>query len=66
MIFFFQFLPLLLPINQTFLCHNASVPLIINDNDTNRILDVEINIRVHTYIFFIKKNILLRIEYLNN
>lgn len=57
MIFFFQFLPLLLPINQTFLCHNASVPVIINDNDTNRILDVEINIRVHTYIFFIKKNI---------
>lgn len=55
MIFFFQFLPLLLPINQTFLCHNASVPLIINDNDTNRILDVEINIRVHTYIFLLKK-----------
>jgi hypothetical protein len=31
MIFFFQFLPLLLPINQTFLCHNASVPVIINE-----------------------------------
>lgn len=40
MIFLFQFLPLLLPMNQTFLCHNGSVPIIIND--TGRILDVEI------------------------
>ena len=40
MIFLFQLLPLLLPMNQTFLCHNGSVPIIIND--TSRILDVEI------------------------
>lgn len=36
----FQFLLLLLPLNQTFPCHNGSVPIIIND--TSRILDVEI------------------------
>lgn len=40
MIFLFQFLPLLLPLNQTFPCHNGSVPISIND--TSRILDVEI------------------------
>jgi hypothetical protein len=40
MIFLFQFLPLSLPLNQTFSCHNGSVPIIIND--TGRILDVEI------------------------
>ena len=40
MIFLFQFLPLLLPMNHTFLCQNGSVPIIIND--TSRILDVEI------------------------
>lgn len=40
MIFLFQFLPLLLPLNQTFSCHNGSIP--ISFNDTSRILDVEI------------------------
>lgn len=40
MIFLFQFLPLLFPLNQTFTCHKASVPISIND--TSRILDVKI------------------------
>ena len=40
MIFLFQFLPLLLPLNQTFPCHNGSGPISIHD--TSRILDVEI------------------------
>ena len=40
MIFLFQFLPLFLPLNQTFTCHNGSVPISIHD--TSRILDVEI------------------------
>ena len=40
MIFLFQFFPLLLPLNQTFSCHNGSIP--ISFNDTSRILDVEI------------------------
>lgn len=40
MIFLFQFLPLLLPLNQTFLCHNGSGPISIHA--TSRILDVEI------------------------
>jgi hypothetical protein len=40
MIFLFQSLPFLLPLNQTFPCHNGLVPLSIAD--TSRILDVEI------------------------
>lgn len=40
MIFLFQFFPLLLPLNQTFLCHNGLGPISIHD--TSRILDVEI------------------------
>lgn len=45
MIFLFQFLPLLLPLNQTFTCHKGSVPISIND--TRRILDVKIEKREH-------------------
>lgn len=40
MIFLFQFLPLLLPLNQTFPCHKIELPISIAD--TSRILDVEI------------------------
>lgn len=40
MIFLFQFLPLFLPLNQTFTCHKGSVPIRIND--TSQILDVKI------------------------
>lgn len=40
MIFLFQFFPFLLPLNQTFACHNILVPISIDD--TSRILDVEI------------------------
>ena len=40
MIFLFQFVPFLFPLNQTLPCHSGSVPIIIND--TSRILDVEI------------------------
>ena len=53
MIFLFQFLPLLLPMNQTFPCHTGSVPIIIND--TSRILDVEI----YKITFSIERNDIL-------
>lgn len=44
MIFLFQFLPLLLPLNQTFSCHNVQFLLlsVIIINNTVRILDVKI------------------------
>ena len=39
MIFLFQPLPFLLPLNQTFPCHKGSVPIIIND--TSQVRDVK-------------------------
>lgn len=43
MIFLFQFLPLLLPLNRTFTCHKIALPISIAG--ISRILDVEIEYR---------------------
>jgi len=54
MIFFFQFLPFLLPLNQTFFCHNGSVPFSIND--TSRILDVKVYKKGGSLLYSIEIN----------
>jgi len=54
MIFLFQFLPLLFPLNQTFTCHKGSVP--ININDTSRILDVKVYKKGGSLLYSIEIN----------